>query len=239
MNLTIAIVEDEYLYSNELSHFIQSWSIEKGVTIKTVSFLKANQFVQAFEKNNIFDAVLLDIYLPDGNGMDIAKIIRKYNSFLPIAFITKSNEYVGQGYNVWAMHYLIKPVSYKDIVLCMDRIVELKKQIIDQTFSFKFEGIIRVLDCKDILYFLTYQHYVEIYSLKGQFRFRDNINRLEEKLPEQFIRCKRSTILNLDHLYLYNAHASFKSIIISDGTTLPVSEAYAKTVKEKCFKMIY
>jgi len=37
MNLTIAIVEDEYLYSNELSHFIQSWSIEKGVTIKATS----------------------------------------------------------------------------------------------------------------------------------------------------------------------------------------------------------
>jgi two-component system, LytTR family, response regulator LytT len=218
---------------------IQTWADEKGMAVKTVAFSKANSFMQAFEKTSEFDAVLLDIYLPDGNGMEIAKTVRKYNSFIPIAFITKSNEFVFQGYNVWAMHYLIKPVSYPDIALCMDRIVALKKQLIDQTFTFKFEGVMRVLDCKEILYFLSYQHYIQIHSLKGDYRFRENINTLEEKLPEQFTRCNRSTIVNLAHLYSYNAQATCKSIILSDGKLIPVSETYAKTIKDKCFKMLY
>lgn len=239
MNLIIAVVEDDTLYNNQLVYFIQSWSNEKGIEVKTISFQTANLFIQAYGKNSLFDAILLDIFLPDGNGMEIAKIIRKYNSFIPIAFVTQSNEYVGQGYNVWAMHYLIKPVSYQEIVICLDRIVELKKQIVDQTFTFKFEGIIRVLDCKEILCFMSYQHYIEINSLKGLYRFRENINSLEEKLPEQFTRCNRSTIVNLSHLYLFNAQATSKSITLSNGKLIPVSEAYAKTVKEKCFKILY
>ncbi len=239
MNLSIAIVEDEDLHKNHLVYLIQSWAKKKEIEIKTVEFRTANLFIQAYGKNSLFDAVFLDIYLPDGNGMEIAQIIRKYDTFIPIAFITQSNEFVSQGYNVWAMHYLMKPVSYQEIALCLERIIELKKQFMDQTFSFKFEGIIRVLDCKDILYFTSFQHYVEIYTVKGQYRFRENINNLEERLPEQFTRCNRSTIVNLSHLYLYNAQTTSKSIILSNGKLIPVSEGYAKTVKEKCFNIVY
>lgn len=239
MTLVIAIIEDEEINANHLSSLIDSWAQSKGIIIKISIFTRASLFLQSFGKNSSFDAILLDIFLPDGNGMDIARTIRKFDAYIPIAFITKTKEFMGEGYNVWAMHYLIKPVTYADIVRCMDRIVDLNKQITDSTFSFKFEGIVRVLNCKDILYFETYQHYIYVHTLQGDFKFRENINALEKKLPEQFQRCNRSTIVNLSLLYLYDAKASYKSIILSDGITIPVSEAYAKDIKEKCFNMLY
>lgn len=239
MNLTIAIVEDEEFHMNHLSHLINSWAQLKVTTVKIVLFSSASLFIQSFGKKIQYDAVFLDIYLPDGNGMEIANTIRKYDAFIPIAFITKTKEYVDQGYNVWAIQYLIKPVAYVDIARCMDRIVQLKKQIMDQTFSFKYEGIVRVLDCKDILYFQSYQHYIEIHTLQGSYRFRENINELELKLPEQFQRCNRSTIANLSHLYLYDAKTNSKNIVLSNGTSIPVSEPYTKNIMKKCFQIIY
>jgi Response regulator of the LytR/AlgR family len=239
MNLAIAVIEDEEHHMKHLCHLINSWSQAKAITVKLVLFSSASLFIQSFGKKIQYDAVFLDIYLPDGNGMDIANTIRKYDAFIPIAFITKSKEYVNLGYNVWAIQYLIKPAIYADIALCMDRVVQLKKQIVDQTFSFRYEGIVRVLDCKDILYFQTYQHYIEIHTLQGNYKFRENINELEKKLPEQFQRCNRSTIANLSHLYLYDAKTNSKNVVLSDGTSIPVSEPYTKNIMKKCFQIVY
>jgi DNA-binding LytR/AlgR family response regulator len=237
MNLSIAIVEDEEMYSDQLGGMIESWSRNKDIKVKINVFSKASAFVQAFSQIGSIDAVFLDIYLEDGNGMDVAKQIRKYDPFIPIAFITRSNEYIGQGYDVWAMHYLIKPVSYPDVEQCMDRIVQLNRQNAEHTFSFKSDGIVRVLACKNILYFQSQQHYVDIHEINGEHRFRENINDLQNSLPEQFLRCSRSTIINLSHLYQYDAKTNYKNIILSDGTLIPVSDTYAKNVKERCFQL--
>lgn len=237
MSLSIAIVEDEKVYADHLSGMIESWSKNKDVPIKINFFFGANSFVQAFSQNGSMDAVFLDIYLKDGNGMDIARQIRKYDPFVPIAFITRSNEFVGQGYDVWAMHYLIKPVSYPDVEQCMDRVVQLRRQNAEHTFSFKSDGVVRVLPCKNILYFQSQQHYIEIHEMNGLHRFRENINDLQNSLPEQFLRCNRSTIVNIYHLFQYDAKTNYKNIILSDGTEIPVSDSYAKIVKERCFQL--
>lgn len=237
MNLSIAVVEDEEVYADQLSGLIKSWSQSKDVNIKINYFSKANAFIDAFSQSGSLDAVFLDIYLEDGNGMDIARQIRKYDPFIPIAFITRSSEYVGQGYDVWAMHYLIKPVSYPEVEQCMDRIVQLRKQNAEQTFSFKSEGFLRVLACKNILYFQSQQHYIEIHEIDGLHRFRENINALEKSLPAQFLRCNRSTIINLYHLYQYDAKTNYKNVILTDGTMIQVSGSYVKNVKERCFQL--
>ncbi len=235
MNLSIAIVEDEAVYADQLSGMIESWSKNKEVKVKISHYSKASAFLQAFSQSGSMDAVFLDIYLGDGNGMDIAKQIRKFDPFVPIAFITRSNEYIGQGYDVWAMHYLIKPVSYPDVEQCLDRIVQLQKQNAENTFTFKSDGVVRVLACKNILYFQSQQHYIEVHEINGMYRFRENINDLQNSLPEQFIRCSRSTIVNIYHLFQYDAKSNYKNIVLSDGTAIPVSDSYAKTIKERCF----
>ncbi len=236
-NLSVAIVEDEEIHANQLTHILKSWAQKNEYNIKIRWFENENSFLQAFNQKGSFDAVFLDIYLQYGNGMDIARQVRKYDPFIPIAFITKTKEYIGQGYDVWAIQYLLKPVSYAGVEQCMERIVQMKVQNENQTFSFKSEGIMHVLNCRDILYFESRQHYIEIHTTDAQYLFRENINRLQKSLPEQFIRCSRSAIVNLFHLYQYDARTKNKTIILANGIRIPVSDSYAKTVKEKCFNL--
>jgi DNA-binding LytR/AlgR family response regulator len=236
-NLSVAIVEDEEIHANQLTYILKSWAQNNEYTIKIDWFDDDNSFLQAFSQRGSFDAAFLDIYLQDGNGMDIAQKIRKYDSFIPIVFITKTSEYIGRGYDVWAIQYLLKPVSYSDVAQCMDRIAQLKRQNEEQSYTFKSDGIVRVVSCRDIFYFESQKHYIEIHTTDGDFRFRENINRLQKELPEQFIRCSRSAIINLYHLYQYDAKTKHKAIILSNGTKIPVSDSYSKAVKERCFEL--
>lgn len=56
------------------------------------------------------DIVLLDIEMPGMNGEDLAKRLRAGNKLIQIAFITGYSEYIAEGYEVAALHYLLKPV---------------------------------------------------------------------------------------------------------------------------------
>ncbi|MEI6101361.1 MAG: LytTR family DNA-binding domain-containing protein [Eubacteriales bacterium] len=237
MNLNVAIVEDEEVYANHLGNSLHFWATQNEASVELEIYQKENLFLQGFSQGGRFDVVFLDIFLPDGNGMDAAKQIRKYDPFLPIIFITRSSEYMGEGYEVWAMHYLIKPAAYSDIALCMDRVIQLKRQNTELVFSYKSDGMLRVIAYSDIYYFQSNQHYIEAHTKKEQIRFRGNINSLETELPSQFLRCNRSTIVNLSYLYSYDAKTNGRNVKLLNSDNIHVGDFYAKKVKEKCMEM--
>jgi Response regulator of the LytR/AlgR family len=237
MNLKAAIVEDEDIYANHLGNSLLFWAKKNGIDLEPFFFHKESAFLQSYCQGAQFDVVFLDIYLPDGDGMDAAKQIRKFDSFLPIIFITRSSEYTREGYDVWAMQYLIKPAAYTNIALCMDRVIQLKRQNGDLTFTYKSEGTLRVTAYSEIYYFRSNGHYIELFARKEQSRFRGNINALELELPAQFLRCNRSSIINLSYLYSYDAKTNGRSIVLATGDCIAVGDSYAKKVKEKCMEM--
>lgn len=238
MNLKVAVVEDEEVYANHLETSLLFWSKNSGVNLETAFFTTESSFLHAYFQGELFDAVFMDIYLPDGNGMEAAKQIRKYDSFLPIIFITRTGMFAREGYDVWAMQYLIKPAAHTDIALCMDRVIQLKRQNSERAFTYKTEGVLRVVSYNDIYYFRSSGHYIELYARKGQSRFRGNINDLEQELPGQFLRCNRSAIINLSYLYSYDANKiNGRNLLLATGDRMPVGDSYAKKVKVRCMEM--
>jgi two-component system, LytTR family, response regulator LytT len=237
MKINVALLEDEDVYANHLGNNLLFWAKKQDVILEPVFFSKENAFTQALCQGVRFDAAFMDIYLPDGNGMDAAKQIRKIDPFMPIIFTTRSMEYARERYDVWAMQYLIKPVAYYDIALCMDRVIQLKRQHAEIAFTYKSEGVLRVVAYNDIYFFKSSGHYIEMHTRKGKHLFRGNLNTLEQELPGQFLRCNRSTIMNFSYLYSYDAKTNGKNIILATGESLAVGDYYAKKVKEKCMEM--
>lgn len=237
MNLKVAVVEDEDVYAEQLGNSLLFWARKNQISLEPVFFKKESAFLRAYGQTTLFDAVFLDISLPDGSGMDAAKQIRRFDSFLPIIFITRFSEYAREGYDVWAMQYLIKPAAYTDIALCMDRVIQLKRQNGEFSFTYKSEGLLCVAACNDIYYFKSCGHYIELHSRKGDSLFRGNINVLEKELPARFLRCSRSCIINLSYLYSYDAKTNGRNIRIATGDLIAVGDTYAKKVKEKCMEI--
>ena len=119
--MKIAIIEDEQLHMELLMGYIQSWGIQKKVVVEIESFPNAESFLFHWEE-------VVDIQMKEVNGMELAKYIRKKDKNIVIIFTTGIADFMEEGYEVEAMHYLLKPISRKKVEQCMDRVKERKKE---------------------------------------------------------------------------------------------------------------
>lgn len=107
----ILLVEDE----THVVSFIKKGLTEEGLTV-TVAF-DGNTGLQLFYDNQ-FDLVILDIMLPDKNGLEVCKAIRKVNTNIPVLFLTAlgTSENIVLGLETGADDYLVKPFKFIELL---------------------------------------------------------------------------------------------------------------------------
>ena len=116
-----AVCEDVLEEAQWLSDMIYKWYADKGIEGEVSIFEDAARFLFAREDYS-FDVLFLDIRMPGENGVSLAKHLRRIGDDMPIIFVTGEREYILEGYEVEALHYLIKPVQEKKIFECLERV---------------------------------------------------------------------------------------------------------------------
>jgi Response regulator of the LytR/AlgR family len=105
MKLFLAIIEDDEINANILWCIIKKWSENTNIPVEISLLNNSNSFLNAYSKIALFDAIFLAIR--DCNELETAKDIRKCDPFVPIVLLADTNEFITQGYDVWATKYLI------------------------------------------------------------------------------------------------------------------------------------
>ena len=108
--LHIAIVEDEERYAAELEEFIRRYGEETSRQISVTHYQDGEDLVEDYRGG--FDILLMDIQMKFMDGMTAAEKIREQDQEVQIIFITNRNDYAIRGYEVDALDYVLKPVSY-------------------------------------------------------------------------------------------------------------------------------
>lgn len=108
--LEIAIVEDEENYRKVLCQYLEKYEKETGEKIHTSIFTDGDEIVENYTAK--YDIILMDIEMQFMNGMDAAHKIREVDRSVIIIFITNMAQYAIQGYEVDALDYVLKPISY-------------------------------------------------------------------------------------------------------------------------------
>lgn len=106
----IAVVEDSLGEKKALTACLERYRTQKRESIAWACFDSAFDFLESRER---FDMVFLDIMLPGMNGMEAAQKIRKYDSEIIIIFVTNVSSFAVRSYEVNALDYILKPVSYE------------------------------------------------------------------------------------------------------------------------------
>ena len=114
MKYKIAICDDEQNQIEYITSIVASWSAHEGHSCEIRTFASAEAFLFEYEEDKAYDILLLDVEMKNMNGIELAKRIRKDNNRAEIIFITSHFEFVSEGYEVDALHYLIEPVSTGD-----------------------------------------------------------------------------------------------------------------------------
>jgi len=218
--MRIAICDDDRNQIDITLGNIEKWKKERNNNLEVFSFESAEEFLFEWSQGVYFDLLFLDIKMKNMSGIDLAKIIRQKNDHMLIIFVTGFFDFVLNGYELQAFHYLVKPVKSSSYFHCLDRASEIIIRKQKETFIFLTQKQITRLRYDEIIFFEIRSHYVELHSTLGVFTFKSKLDDVEQELQdERFFRCHRSYIVNL-----YYASAIKKSeMVLDDGTLIPIS----------------
>ena len=210
----IAICDDCQADTAYLSTLVKEWARDRIVIIKSFPSAEAFMFNYAEEKD--FDILLLDIEMGKMDGVTMAKAIRQDNESVQIVFITGYSDYIADGYDVAALHYLIKPIKKEQLWGVLDRAAErLKKN--EKELLLKTADETVVMPVREIRYLDVQQNYVTVHG-KTDVTVKRTLGEFERELDERFFRLGRSYIVNLNCV----RRISKTEVTLTDGSAIPL-----------------
>ncbi|MCI8748369.1 MAG: response regulator transcription factor [Lachnospiraceae bacterium] len=220
MKYNIAICDDEQNQIEYLSALVNQWALHAGKIVNINFFYSAEEFLFHYEDKSDYDILLLDIEMKDISGIELAKRIRKKDNNIQIVFITGYPEFISEGYEVAALHYLLKPVTGTKLGEVLDRAacnIHKKEQAV-LVYSGKCNQRI-LLD--SIIYAEVLSHQVTIHTTSKEYKTKLSISEMEKMLGKGFIRCHRSYIAGICHI----AKITRNEIVFDDGRTVPLARS--------------
>lgn len=233
MKLKIAICDDEANQIEYLSDVVTTWAKKNrhAVEIKPYSAAKSLLFDYCEEKD--FDILLLDIEMPGMSGVELAKVVRKENATVQIVFITGYYEYFSDGFDVSALHYLIKPADERKLMPVLDRAVSNLTYRQRSVLLTSPEGD-RKVSLADIEYVESENVHVAVHTVSGVYRSRISLAKFAEQLDETFIKVHRSYIVNLK----YVKKITRTDITMVSGDLVPISRGMYDEVHAALIKFL-
>lgn len=217
MALSIAVCDDNETDLQYITGLVNDWAIQGRIPVSVRTFPSAEAFLFHYSENKDYDILLLDVEMGKLNGIDLAKQIRTQNSCVQIVFITGYPDFIAEGYEVSALHYLMKPVKPEKLAEVLNRAADLSQK--ERPFllvSSERETIRLFFD--DIYYAESQGHYMLIHTQQTQYRVRMTVSGLLEKLDEGFCRCGRSFVVSLRHI----CRITKSEIFLENQVSLPL-----------------
>jgi len=216
--INFAICDDERTEITYLSMLVNKWAKERDILVRLSDYESAENFLFDCDDNRMIDIILLDIQMKEMDGVELARQIRKNNEIIQIVFITGYPDFIAEGYDVSALHYLMKPVKENKFFEVLDKAVSrIKKASRIITFP-KTGGDIKI-SAEDIIYAEVLSHTVILNLTKSKEEFQMRITDMEILLGEGFFKCHRSYIVSLE----YVRRVTKTAMILNDGREIPLS----------------
>lgn len=198
MNVHFAICDDNNIDSNYVSNLVNKWANERKYQINIDIFDSAEAFLFHYDGNKDYEILLLDIEMKKMDGVTLAREISKTNKSVQIVFITGYSDYIADGYDVEALHYLMKPLKEEKLFVVLDRAVNRIIQNEKYLLLNYYDETIRI-PLHEIVYIDVDRNYVTIHS-NQDYTIKKTLGEIEKELDKRFFRIGRSVIVNLKYI---------------------------------------
>lgn len=222
--IRILIIEDSPDAEAVLKGHIDRYAAETGEDFQVEWLTTAFDFV---EGGTSADLIFMDIGLPGINGMEAAKALRSYDTETTLIFVTDLAQYAVKGYEVDALDFMVKPVSYPDFALRMSRAMSVIKRNTGRSVFASTKDGLRVMPISQISYVEVVRHNLIYHLVDGEepFSIRGSLGKVEEDLADTtFVRISKSCIVNMDHV----RKISGTDVNLSTGETVYISRTWRK-----------
>lgn len=194
----IAVCDDCEADSVCLTEFVKQWAMENHTAVQADIFASAEAFLFHYEENKTYDILLLDVEMGRLNGVELARRIRMENSAVQIIFVTGYSDYIADGYDVAALHYLVKPVDRGKLFSVLGRARDaLLRQ--ERRLLLNMSGETARIPLHEVRYIEVRGNYVTVHA-KEEYTLKSTLAAIEKQLDDSFFRAGRSYIINLGYI---------------------------------------
>lgn len=203
-------------------------------------FHKAMDFLDAFETAGDFDIALLDICMPGILGTDIAQEMRKLKSCCEIIFLSTSDEFAVEAFDVQAAHYLVKPFTQDEFDNAMNRVMDSIRQRHSRKMIFHLAGGgIQVEEVDDILFAESEGHVQKVYIKGGSvLEMRQSLTALKKELdnivPGQFVSPGKGYLVNQKAIHIIKSE-----YIEIEGHHIPLAKRKYRQFQQQYFDFLF
>ena len=218
--MEIAVVDDEKMIREHICDLIEEQQpgnhIEACVTGEAL-----------LASGKRFDIVFLDIQMEGMNGIEAAKKLREQQEDTVLVFITGRKDHVLDAFDLYAFQYLLKPIDEDKFAEVLERAVREGRRKKERRVLFiKSRNL--TLDQSEILYIESRAKKVEIHTVRQTVEIYAAMDELEGQLGEEFYRCHRAYIVNMDCITEYDN----ESITLTNGDRVHLTKKkYGEFVK--------
>ena len=230
--MRVAICDDEQVQCQLLTKQLHEWAKEQSVLLEVVPFCNAESFLFHWEDDKKFDLLVLDIEMGELSGMELAKKLRKEGEHVPILFVTGYEYYMAQGYDVEALHYLLKPLKREKLFEVMQRLQKSRKTEEKVLFQAE-EGKVFLLP-SEIWVIEAMAHQCRLTTVNNCYELKCSISDAKSKFQNEpgIIAVHRSFLVNLRHV----SSIMKSELVMDNGMRIPLSRSKSKEVNKAFIK---
>ena len=207
--MKVLIADDEPLAVERLSRLVTQMGHE------VIATAHHGQDVLSHIENDSPDVVLLDIQMPEMNGLACAQHLRQLDPMPAIVFCTAYDQHALDAFKSNAEGYLLKPVMQQELAQVLEHLTKLtqaqmsqlkQKENMDeinisrQQIAAKTYRGVELVPVENIYYFLADQKYVTVRHKNGSVLIDETLKELEQEFGNQFIRIHRNALISVHYL---------------------------------------
>lgn len=195
----IAIVEDEAEFRKHLTEYLTQYQNEHALEFKISVFADGAEILADYQP--VYDIVLLDIEMPKINGMDAAKQIRTQDENVVLMFITNMASYAIHGYEVGALDFVMKPITYYTFSMKLTRALKRVKQQEQKAVLLPLSDGVKKLELNEIFFVEGQSRMLYYHTADGDYVVKGTMQSAENALAAYpFAKCNHWYLVNLMHV---------------------------------------
>jgi len=236
LQIRIALCDDETACHDTTKKLLAEYAQKtSSISYELSCFSSGRELLNYINANETFDIYILDIIMPDINGIRLGVTLREQNDDGLIIYLTSSPDFAVESYNTDALHYLLKPIDSSRFFRCMDKALNRLNRSLKENISIKTSDSTRIVPVCDILYAERVNRHIRYYlndntvidSITFNGTFRNAISLLVS--CHDFLIVGSSFVVNL----YYVTEVTKTDMVIAGNCLVPIPRRTYKTVKSK------
>jgi two-component system, LytTR family, response regulator LytT len=201
--LRVLVADDETPAREELA-----WLLGHDPAVGTVHTAASGTEVLRKLETLEVDALFLDIRMPGLDGLDVARVLARFQAPPKVVFVTAYDEHAVEAFDLRAVDYLLKPVRAERLAEAVRRVsdalgapAEPAADDIDETIAVELGGVTRFVQRSDVRFVEAHGDYARLHTAGGSHLVRVPLATLEQQWAAAgFVRIHRSHLVSLQHI---------------------------------------